>query len=88
MIIEYKYFINQFSSPQIFKNTGAEKVNSITFVNKSLTNIASVNGYPLAFGEALTFSGNENEEDTTIYNLAFDAGASPNVFVIRKINYY
>ena len=59
--------------------------NSITFINKSTDNFPSINGYPLASGEALSLNGNENEIDVTTYQVGIDLTVgTPNLWVIRK----
>lgn len=59
--------------------------NEISFINKSLDNFPLINGYELASGEALTFTGNANEVDTTEYRISIDASVgTPNLWVITK----
>jgi hypothetical protein len=59
--------------------------NSITFINKSLNNYPTVNGYPLSAGEALSFGGNENEIDDTNYSIGIDLTVgTPNLWIITK----
>lgn len=58
--------------------------NAITFINGG-TNTLTVNKLPLLPNQSLSIEGNENEIDTTDYNIVFpDATAGNLVYVIIK----
>jgi hypothetical protein len=58
--------------------------NAITFINNGATTV-TVNNIPLAVGASLSIEGNENEIDTTQYNLNFGTSTTGNVLVIQKM---
>ena len=79
---KYKITIQQWNYSQPFRSPN--NCNGITFINKSIDNSPSVNGYPLSYGEAFEISGNENEIDTTIYLIAIPSTGTPNLYIITK----
>jgi hypothetical protein len=63
-------------------NNIVSECNSITFVNTGTTDVF-INKFLLVAGAALAIGGNENEIDTTVYNIYFPAGAGA-LSVIKK----
>jgi hypothetical protein len=58
--------------------------NNITFINNGATTI-QINNFNVVAGASLQIGGNENEIDTTIYQLNFQGATNGNVAVIKKI---
>jgi len=56
----------------------------ITFINTSLIDTITVNTFPIKPGASLSIDANENELDTTVYQVKL--GTDPNtLWVIKKI---
>lgn len=56
----------------------------ITFINTSLADTITVNTFPIKPGASLSIDANENEIDTTVYQVKI--GTDPNtLWVIKKI---
>ena len=58
--------------------------NNITFINNGASTI-QINNFNLVAGASLSIGGNENEIDTTVYQLNFQGATNGNVSVIKKI---
>jgi hypothetical protein len=58
--------------------------NNITFINNGVATI-QINNFNLVAGASLSIGGNENEIDTTVYQLNFQGATNGNVAVIKKI---
>lgn len=58
--------------------------NNITFVNTGTINV-QINTFILVPNSSLSIGGNENEIDTTIYNVSFQGATNGNLIVIKKI---
>lgn len=86
-IVKYKYEFEQVNSNAVIQ-TSSRKINAITFINKSSNNTPTINGYPLEFNESVTLSGNENETDTSIYNIAIPDTGTANLWKITKYNFF
>lgn len=57
----------------------------VTFVNLSPTVTAVLNNqFPIAPGASIGFNGNENEIDTTFYNISFTGGTVGQLYAICK----
>jgi hypothetical protein len=61
----------------------AKDSNEIIFINKG-TQIAEIDGFPLAQNEFLTDSGNAGEINKSLYRLTFTGAGTPLLFVRRK----
>ena len=62
----------------------ASNCNNITFINNGASTI-QINAFNLIAGSSLSIGGNENEIDTTVYQLNFQGATNGNVAVIKKI---
>jgi hypothetical protein len=70
---------------QFQQNTSlASNCNNITFINNGAATI-QINNFNLIAGSSLAIGGNENELDTTVYQLNFNGNTNGNVAVIKKI---
>jgi len=58
--------------------------NAITFINNGGSQVF-VNNIPLPIGASLSIEGNNDEIDTTQYNLNFGTSTNGNVLVIQKM---
>jgi hypothetical protein len=58
--------------------------NNITFINNGTINV-QINQFTLVPNASLSIGGNENEIDTTIYNVSFQGATNGNLIVIKKI---
>ena len=64
---------------------------AITFKRILGSNPVSINGYPLADGESITFAQTENHVDRTQYNVVFSGAGTNQLFVFKTIpvdNYF
>ena len=61
----------------------AKDANEIIFINKG-TQVAEIDGLPLAFNEFMTDGGNEGEINKTRYRITFTGPGVANCFVRRK----
>jgi archaellum component FlaF (FlaF/FlaG flagellin family) len=62
--------------------------NDITFYNSGGVNLTLNSSLVLTPGASISFSGNEQEIDTTIYTWVFPAGAGvKSITIFRKIYY-
>ena len=61
----------------------AKDSNEIIFINKG-TQIAEIDGFPLAQNEFLTDGGNLGEINKSLYRLTFTGAGTPLLFVRRK----
>jgi hypothetical protein len=81
-IMDRKFRIELYQYQQ---NTSiASNCNNITFINNGLTTI-QINNFNLVAGASLSIGGNENEIDSTVYQLNFQGATNGNVAVIKKI---
>lgn len=58
---------------------------AITFKRPTGSNAVSVNGYPLAEGEALEIAQSQNNIDRTQYNIKFSGAGSDQLWVFRTL---
>jgi len=58
--------------------------NNITFINNGTINV-QINQFTLVPNASLSIGGNENEIDSTIYNVSFQGATNGNLIVIKKI---
>jgi len=58
--------------------------NNITFINTGSINV-QINQFTLVPNASLAIGGNENEIDTTIYNVSFQGATNGNLIIIKKI---
>lgn len=71
-------------SSQVQSTPVASNCAEIAFINFGATTVVINNGLPLAPGASVSFNGNQNELDTTIYTLTFPPTGNNNCVVIRK----
>jgi hypothetical protein len=70
---------------QYQQNTSLQSnCNNITFINNGATTI-QINNFNIVAGGQLQIGGNENEIDTTTYQINFQGATNGNVAVIKKI---
>jgi len=58
--------------------------NNITFINTGSINV-QINQFTLVPNSSLAIGGNENEIDTTVYNVSFQGATNGNLIIIKKI---
>lgn len=59
--------------------------NVITFINNGTID-CKINTMPLLAGQTLELAGNENEIDTTEYNIDLGSATNGSIWVIKKVN--
>jgi hypothetical protein len=81
-IMDRKFRIELYQYQQNFSI--GSNCNNITFINNGASTI-QINSFNLVAGASLSIGGNENEIDTTVYQLNFNGNTNGNVAVIKKI---
>jgi hypothetical protein len=56
----------------------------IAFINLGTTTVTLNNVFPIVAGASIAFNGNENEIDTTMYQVSFTGGAGQ-LYIFRKL---
>jgi hypothetical protein len=59
--------------------------NAITFFNQGTTVVRLNNAIPIPPGGSISFAGNYNEIDRTIYNITFVGAGNNLCWVLRKV---
>jgi len=85
--------INVINETQYIGDNTIVKADCFAITFKHITGSASVtiNGYPMADGESLTFAQTENHIDRTQYNVVFSGLGTKSVYAFKTIpvdNYF
>ena len=84
--IKFQQYYTEFKNYYVASKVSSD-CNDITFLNLGLNPVTISGSITLQQNQSLQISGNENEIDTTQYDIAFSTYSSPNnnLVVIRKL---